>query len=301
MTDLDSLLERFATRHSIHVETLPELERQAVRCTLRCLDALDADYAALSEAVLTSDKAVGVLWQLLSRCGEHVEAAITALATASGASPELIARAAVESAATIRFILQDPELRLSAYFRHYVDDVDKQVRHWRRAAASLAEPERLVHEAACDQREEANRTMRAFVEQLEEDILGSRAGSAWPGQVSERFKAIDDEVTYRTVYARLCSETHFDAEETLRFMLGRLGGDDLMQRMSIETIMFTRLMVALAVSAFLKASSDYASRYGMGNVLRECGDGLAVMEPIAEFLSEHIGARPDTGPSETHH
>lgn len=282
------------------METLLEPERQAVRCTLKCVDALDADYAALSDAVLTSDKAVGVLWQLLSRCGEHVEAAITAFATASGASPELIARAAVESAATIRFILQDPEPRLSAYFRHHVDDVDKQIRHWRRAAASLAERERLVHEAACDQRDEANRAMRTFVDRLEEEMLGSRPRSAWPGQVSERFKAIDDEVTYRTVYARLCSETHFDAEETLRFMLGRLGGDDLMQRMALETVMFTRLMIALAASAFLKASSDYASRYDMRSTLRECRDGLAVVESIAESLSEHIGAHPDDTPPVTH-
>jgi hypothetical protein len=287
------LLKRFAAQHSIDLSGLPEFERQSICCMLRCLDALDADYAALSDETLASDPAVGVILQLLARCAEHVKGALVAFTGAAGASAELVSRAAIESAVTIRFILQDPSPRLAGYFRHHVDDVDKQVSHWRRTAESLPAVARAIHEAACDQREAANREMRVFVSRLEGEILGARLREPWPARVADRFKSVDDEVTYRTVYARLCAETHFDAEETLRFILGRISGGGLMDRMALETIGFTRLMIAIAVCYFLQAAADYASRYAMTNCTRECQVGLQLMHQISGVLSEHVGAKPN--------
>jgi hypothetical protein len=288
MTDIDSCLERFSKQHSVVLDSLPEAERLGIYYTLRCQDAIDAGLAALSADVLSSDAVVGVARQLLARCAEHVEGALAAFATSSGASAELIARVAIESSVTIRFILRDPQPRLAAYFRHHVDDVDKQVRHWRNVAASLPGDAKVIPEAACDQRDAANRAMRSFVDRLEQELIGSRAPEKWPAQVSERFRALDDEVTYRTVYARLCSETHFDAEETLRYGLGQLGGDELLERMALETIGFTRLMISIAVTYFLHAALDYASRYSMNGTMRECQAALHAMRRISEVLSEHV-------------
>ena len=300
MTDIDSVLERFSKQHSVLLDALPEAERLGIYYTLRCHDALDAGLAALSADILSSDVVVGVARQLLARCAEHVEGALAAFATSSVASAELIARVAIESSVTIRFILRDPHSRLAAYFRHHVDDVDKQVRHWRNVAASLPGNAKRIHETACDQRDAANRAMRSFVDRLEEELIGSRAPEKWPAQVSERFKQLDDEVTYRTVYARLCSETHFDAEETLRYGLGQLGGDDLLERMALETIGFTRLMISIAVTYFLHAALDYAFRYSMDGTVRECQAGLHAMGRVSEVLSEHIGSGHD-GPDRKVH
>jgi hypothetical protein len=185
MTDIDSFLERFSKQHSVLLDALPDAERHGIYYTLRCQDALDADFAALSADVLSSDAVVGVARQLLPRCAEHVEGALAAFATSSGSSAELISRVAIESAVTIRFILRDPHPRLAAYFRHYVDDVDKQVRHWRKVADSLSGDAHRIHEAACDQREAANRAMRSFVDRLERELLGSHPPEKWPAQVSE--------------------------------------------------------------------------------------------------------------------
>ena len=288
ITDIDSFLDRFSKQHSVLLDALPEPERLGIYYTLRCQDALDADIAALSADVLSSDVVVGVARQLLARCAEHVEGALAAFATSSGASAELTARVAIESAVTIRFILRDPHQRLAAYFRHHVDDVDKQVRHWRKVAASQRGDAQRIHEAACDQREAANRAMRSFVDRLEHELLGSRPPKQWPAQVSERFRELDDEVTYRTVYARLCSETHFDAEETLRYGLGQLGGDELLERMALETIGFTSLMISIAVTYFLHAALDYASRYSMEGTVHECQAALHAMRRISQVLSEHV-------------
>jgi hypothetical protein len=58
MTDIDSLLERFSKQHSVLLDALPEAERHGIYYTLRCQDALDADLAALSADVLSSDAAL---------------------------------------------------------------------------------------------------------------------------------------------------------------------------------------------------------------------------------------------------
>ena len=43
--------------------------------------------------------------------------------------------------------------------------------------------------------------------------------------------------------------------------------------MALETIGFTRLMISIAVSYFLHAALDYASRYNMPRAVRECQAG----------------------------
>src|SRR5216117_3242470 len=104
MTASDPLLIRFATEHSVNLRNLPDPECDEIRWILRCTDALDGDYARLSEQVLASDQAVGVLWHLLGRCAEMVEGAIVAFTTASGSATEVLSRAAIERAVSVRFI-----------------------------------------------------------------------------------------------------------------------------------------------------------------------------------------------------
>lgn len=295
MATTDSLLTHFATEHSIDLRNLLDPERDEIRWILRCADVLDRDYAGLSEGVLASDPAVGILWHLLGRCAEMAESAIVALATASGSAAEVLSRATIERAVSIRFIVLNPRARLAAYFRHHVEDVDRQIGQWQTFSTSLTVEECEVHVAACERRAVANRHMRTLVDRIENELLGSNPRERWPPKIVDRFEGLQDGVTYRTVYARLCSETHFDAEETLRYITGRLGDDVLMRRMALETIGFTRLMVAIAVAYHLRAVWAYANQYEMANAARACGEGVARIDRWAEELSEHVGGIPTAG------
>jgi hypothetical protein len=58
--------------------------------------------------------------------------------------------------------------------------------------------------------------------------------------------------------------------------------------MALETIGFTRLMISIAVTYFLHAALDYASRYSMNGTVRECQAGLHAMRRISELLSEQV-------------
>jgi hypothetical protein len=89
------------------------------------------------------------------------------------------------------------------------------------------------------------------------------APEAWPN-IADRFRDIGEESGYRTVYARLCSQSHGDAEETLRYFIGVSSGNQkLIEKMSIETTEFSRLMVFLAASFFLSAVGKYAVTFEM--------------------------------------
>ena len=131
--------------------------------------------------------------------------------------------------------------------------------------------------------------MRGFVDRLERETSEIDLREQWPSKIADRFAGSEDSATYRTVYVRLCSETHFDAEETLRYILAKVGGDALMRRMALETIGFTRLVIAIAVAYHLRAVWAYADHYQMVNTALECGTGVACIERWSEQLSEHVG------------
>jgi hypothetical protein len=295
MDEVDPILARFADAHAIDVRDLPEAESDAVRWVLKCADAVDHAYAALPEHVLEVDVSAGVLWHLLARSDEMTMGAIVALAAKSGSAAEVLSRAAIERAIAVRFILLDPGRHLAAYFRHHVDDVDAQISKWRSASESLNVSNRRLQVEACDQRAEANRHMRTFVERLETDLVGASQPVKWPSRIIERFERLDDGVTYRTMYARLCSETHFDAEETLRYILGKVSDDSLMERMALETIGFTRLAVAMAVVYHLRAMCAYTTRYEMQEAAELCRLGVERLDRWVEDLSKHVGGISTTG------
>lgn len=288
-------LARFATEHAIDLRNLLDAERDEVRWMVRSTDVLDRAYGSLPDQVLASDPAVGVLWHLLARSAEMAAGAVVAFAAESGSAAEVLSRAAIERAVSICFIVQNPRPRLAAYFRHHVDDVDRQIAQWKRVAMSMTDDGRQVHLDACDHRVTANRQMRSLVDRLETEMIGSNPREKWPSKITERFEGLQDSITYRTMYARLCSETHFDAEETLRYIVGKLAGDVLMRRMALETIGFTRLAVGMGVGYHLRAVLAYADRYDMAEVVRECGEGVASIDRWVEELSRHVGGIPTAG------
>jgi hypothetical protein len=91
--------------------------------------------------------------------------------------------------------------------------------------------------------------------------LGKCRTRAFSRSIEHRFKALGDALDYRTFYARMSAEAHGDAEETIRYFLGKLlGKDHLLEPMGIETVLTTRLYVYYAASCFLRASIMYAKR-----------------------------------------
>jgi hypothetical protein len=116
------------------------------------------------------------------------------------------------------------------------------------------------------------------------------AKTPWPA-IADRFNALDLGVNYRTIYARLCAETHSDPEETLRYFVGKASGDaQLFERMAVESVAFSRFMLYSALSYFLRAANRYAQVFGMEQATAELSKGLQEIEKEMVSTIPLIGA-----------
>ena len=106
----------------------------------------------------------------------------------------------------------------------------------------------------------------------------------WPKKIEDRFSECGLAIDYRTVYARMSSETHADAEETVRFLLGKLSGDPkILEQMALETTSFSRYLMYFAVLFFLQASLAYACSYKLSETQEFLKKGIA--ETYGEILN----------------
>jgi len=86
--------------------------------------------------------------------------------------------------------------------------------------------------------------------------------ATWPN-VSERFREVGKEVSYRTEYAALCSQTHDAAEDLINQFIIRGGASHLLPMLELETKSFSRMLVHSSVGYFLEACKNYAEAYGI--------------------------------------
>jgi Family of unknown function (DUF5677) len=282
----DELAAEFAKRH--HIRAGENLSREAlpIRATSLANILVTAGYGSLGDDIL-ADPAVGLLLNMLHRNFSLADGAILAFATECGQMAEVAARASVESSVNIAYIsVGEPADRMRAYFDHYFGTVDRQVSTWSTEIESLRGEEAQIHRKAAAQRKRANAALRGAIERS-----GKPAAEPWPKTVEQRFKALGHSLAYRTIYSRMSSETHGDPEETLRYLIGKLGSEEHFEAMALETVWTTRLYIHYAVSWFLRASIIYAVRYGMSEPATLLKPQLESIESELAEISKHIGAR----------
>jgi len=287
MTSRDATAD-FARYHSLSTGALLVEERDAIGCVVDCHNAVNEGYAHLPNAVLEQDIGVGLLWQLYERCTEQVHGALVAMATACPASSEVLARACLEATVTFRYILGDRNLRLASYLQNHIDQAERQEKKWRKDGEQLQGQEKTIHLAACDYRRQGAAVMKSVVGMLNGQLVPSGGVPSWPS-IASRFETIGDGLKYRTFYTRLCAEPHFDAEETLRHFIGKTTSPEIFEKMAVETVMFSRFMLAEAVRAYAEAGKEYATVYRMAAAIKRCREAEGLMRRHCLNLSRHVG------------
>jgi hypothetical protein len=281
------LMQDFVERHEIAFTEMVQFEEVGIVSSSTAVLMINREYSRLDNRAL-ADPTVGLMLNLLHRNFEHVEASIVAFVTGCGSSAEVIARASAESSVNILYMLSGaPNSRLRAYFDHYLTEVETQVRKWRSQLAGLGQDVSEVHEAAIDQRLAANNALRRVVEGILEPT-----SEPWPRTI-ERFSKIGDALAYRTIYARMCSEVHGDAEETLRYFVGKSQSDEsVFGTMALETVWTTRLYIYYSVYLALRASLAYAEHYSLPSLDDRIREGLSAVDQELVEISRHVGADP---------
>ena len=275
----------FVRRHGLEATPAVGREEAVIRLINVVVRSVMMDYGGLDDAAF-ADPAIGVIFKMLERNFEHVEAAIVAVATHSRGSAEVIARAAIESSVNILYILAGNRgPRMHAYLDYYFSEVDRQVKNWREAIKSIPPSETAAHEQGAQRRQDANNVMRDRVGQL-----GLPPKEIWPRKIEQRFQLLGLGIDYRTIYTRLGSESHADAEEIIRELLGKVYGDiNIHQSIKNETLEYTRFMIYISASYFIKACIHYADRYSLPNV-QPLRDALTELETSLLAISSQVGA-----------
>jgi len=283
------LVSQFARTHALDIQSLPIEESDAIYCVYACHEEICKGYSQLPSTVLEVDQAVGILWQLYERCTEQVHGAIVAMTTACAASSEVLARVSLEAAITIRYILGDRNPRLAAFFQNHIAQADRQVDQWLKIAERAKGIEKTINIEACQYRRRYVSAIKNFVDSINSQLVPSGSVPSWPN-IACRFEAVGENMLYRTFYGRLCAETHFDAEETLRYFIGKAISTEHLEKIAIETVMFSRFCLLEAVRSYAVAGKEYAVSYNMVAAIEACNGAEELMLRHALNLSQYIGA-----------
>ncbi|MDQ3009980.1 MAG: DUF5677 domain-containing protein [Acidobacteriota bacterium] len=262
----NNLVDYFEGHHAI---TIPSWWPQGRSLLLALLSAREAAKDALGSvpsSVLSTEPTFGLLLHLSDRVYEYVAASIVCFATANGATAEVAARVAIESSVNIRFILGGDRNSLAlAWLRHYVIEDAKQINQWEKLLPSMSIEERKEHEPSINTRRRLNQIRSNFLTQSEKEF-GALAAidltAEWPRSIAQRFAPIGEAAAYRTAYARLSSQTHADAEDTISYIMATcLGDNSLLERMAEETRAFSEFLLAYGAYFYLLALKKLCETY----------------------------------------
>lgn len=294
--DESDLYADFLQRHSILSMPLVQRESLAIYWTVRTKLEIDNELNNCIDVLNQTDPVWALLRSMLDRIFEYVEGAITAYVTGSTAASEVISRTVIESAINLLFILIDKRdgSHLTQYFSHYFNKEEKEINQWLNLASSMTEEMKKIHQAYALQKRTALVGLKDYVNQALSELYlptTDQVTQKW-SNIAERFKFLGLELDYRTVYAALCSQTHNDAEDLLNyFVFVSLGDQSFLDKVALETVNFSRLMMYIGIKYYILAAGGYAVRFGLNHALQSISQGREVIIKESEKIANEINAK----------
>jgi hypothetical protein len=259
----DSVVE-FLSHHKLNLDEWP-WGHALLAAFLTGREATSQAIAAAPKSILEKEPSFGLLYQLGERACEQIAGSIACFATKNAASAELAARAAVEISVNIRFMLaRDRNSRVVAWIRDYVRNDEKQINHWEKAMACISQAQRQQCVPRIATRRKLQELRKRWLEDAESEF--ARFGTVnlnepWP-KIVDRFDQIGEAVAYRTAYARLSSQTHADAEDTLNYIFFSSNADEgKLFQMAQETVAFTQYLIGYSTFFYLLAMKAFCEAF----------------------------------------
>jgi Family of unknown function (DUF5677) len=254
----------FLSHHTINLDEWP-WGRALLEALLAGREATSRSITSAPASVLEGEPVFGLLYQLGERACEHIAGSIACFATKNAASAELAARAAVEISVNIRFMLSgDRNSRVAAWIRDFVRNDEKLINHWEKSITHLSEAEKQACAPRIATRRKLQELRRGWSLDAEKEFLQFgplNLNEPWP-KIVDRFEQIGEAVAYRTAYARLSSQTHADAEDTLNYIFFTTNRDEeKLSQMARETVAFTQYLIAYGAFFYLSAMKTFCEAF----------------------------------------
>ncbi len=287
------IIDGFVQAHSIHFTEHVGIEKDAIYWAHTANVVVHRFYSKIDDHRL-EDPSIGLLLHLLDRTFEHVDGSILAYVTGCAASSEVVARAGMESSLNVRYILSGDRLaRIYAYFISFIESSDRKINLWSRETSGLSGIEAKAHSDSILTRKSYLTSVKTVIDQMFAQVSSTTHPKEmkWPN-ISDRFTAVGESIAYRTVYARMSSQTHNDAEDTINYLIGVISGnEELLVQGAIETVNFSRFLVNYGVSFFLKSCIKYCEEFGLIEAINHLQKGKKVVDQLVQVDAAQIGAR----------
>ncbi|MBJ7297315.1 MAG: hypothetical protein JHC73_13580 [Dolichospermum sp.] len=291
--DVDTLLIEFAEYHNIIFTPLVERESSAIQWTIRTKLEIDKNLRDCIDDLNQFDLLWPLLRSMLDRTFEYVQGAIVAYVTGSPAASEVISRTAIESAINSMLIIRDDRngSRFTEYLAHYFIKEKEEINKWLKAVKNIPDDDKLIHQTEAIQKEDTLIVLEKIINKalLEMGLPTTEKITNKRINIKDKFDKLGLEIDYYTVYAALCSQTHSDAEDLLNyFVFTAFGDQELINKVAIETVNFSRLMMYFAVKYYIMASGYYAIRFDLKNALEIITEGRDNISNIMQKIANNI-------------
>jgi hypothetical protein len=222
--------------------------------------ALAVAYEAITDACLIAisrnpESPAGYLRHYFKRIHKILESVLILEATGNFAPTEILTRSAIEYCATALYLVQDTtDERREEFEWNFVNTTSKKINNWKTEANKLPEPDKAKHLAAAEQADEANRVRQSWIQRE------NRQRQPWPN-VEQLFLKTGLGLEYRTLYWRLSSQVHGDAEDLMYEFMKLVAPEndlpDLVGVMETEALVFSRWFSYMVFEIYLRACQSF--------------------------------------------
>jgi Family of unknown function (DUF5677) len=295
--DKNTLCSEFFQHHSILPTPLIQRELSAIYWIARTKLEVDHDLVDRVDTLNQADPLWALLKSMLDRIFEYIEGAMCAYVTGSTAAAEIISRTTIESSVNLLFILVDSRdgSHLTQYLSHYFSNEEKEIDRWLDLVDALDGDVKRVHTQKATEKRTTLISLNRYIDQVLAELklpTTEQSVKKWPN-IAERFKFLGLELDYRTVYAALCSQTHNDAEDLLNYFVSvsvSLGDRDLLDKVGLGTVHFSRLMLYVGIKYYILAAGAYAVRFQLKNALDGISKGRSEILKELEKIANELGS-----------
>lgn len=224
-------------------------------------------FADTSENTLSLEPSIGGIFQVTERALEQAFGALVAYSCKCAPTAELAARTCMEKSINAMYMLEgDRTSKFLAWIRSYLELSIRQVDDWQEAAIEEYGELPEIHATAIKKRLEAITALQGIHQESEHGLrelgINFNPNERWPRKISKRFSDVGESTIYATGYARMSSQVHGDAEDTLNYMLLSISdNEDLKMKMALETVAFSEYCIFLGVLYYLKSVKGFQQTF----------------------------------------
>ena len=241
---------------------------------IEAIDTLESAYEIVNSISLENseslkDKAVwSIVYDIYTRSYKYTEATLSLFIIAHIASAESLCRTSVESSINLCYLSVGNDVEnIISYFKYHIKTERLQNKKWRESVNNSSESEeyKINHINLIDNKE---KSLDSYEKMLREsfsiiDIDYDATNSNWPS-IFDRFKKVNMEIKYRTLYAALCSQSHNDAEDSLNNLMARIvqiEGIEIEKGVEAEKYIFSLEMVLSCIQLWIEAAIMFLAKY----------------------------------------